>query len=73
MNSAEMGRHSVANSLSDSLNIDLLRQLQALNSSEHVNSECFSSENNFVSEALLWISLGVVMWVITLWVVGVQA
>jgi hypothetical protein len=52
------------------LNRELVAQLKAMCETGHAQSECWSSASVVVTEALLWIALGAVLWMITLFVIA---
>jgi len=52
------------------LNRDLLTQLNAMCEAGHAQSECWSSAGVIVTEAIAWVALGAVLWVITLFVIS---
>jgi len=50
------------------LNQDLVNQLNEMVEGEHANSECWGSSRPMLVEGLLWIALGAVLWVVTLYI-----
>lgn len=73
MNKADVDHSTAMMSTSASLNTDLLQQLKAMQSPEHTDSDCWGSASSLVREASLWIALGAVLWIGTLWVWGAGA
>ena len=66
MNKTKVDESSGMMSTSLSLNKDLVRQLDALSSVDHTGSDCWSPAKPMVVEAIVWIALGAVLWVVTL-------
>lgn len=57
-------------STSESLNKDLLIQLEEMCNGEHSTSECWSSAKSTINEAVYWIALGVILWISTLLIIS---
>ncbi|MBK5437568.1 hypothetical protein JFV30_12210 [Pseudomonas sp. TH32] len=73
MSKTDVGHGTGMMTTSESLNTDLLKQLEAMNQPEHTHSECWSSAAPLVREASLWILLGATLWIGTLMAVGATA
>lgn len=73
MSKADVGHGTGMMTTSESLNTDLLKQLEAMNQPEHTHSECWSSAAPLVREASFWILLGAALWIGTLLAVGATA
>jgi hypothetical protein len=73
MSTADVEHSAVMSNTGESLNTDLLQQLNAMQGPEHIGSECWGSASSLVREATLWILLAAVLWIGTLWVTGASA
>lgn len=54
---------------SQSLNQDLVRQLNALASEEHTSADCWKPARPMIVESTVWIVVAAVLWVSTLMIV----
>lgn len=73
MSKADVEHGTGLMSTSESLNTDLLKQLEAMNQPGHTTSECWSSAAPLVREATVWILFGAALWIGTLLAVGANA
>lgn len=66
MNKSKVDESSGMMNTSLSLNKDLVRQLNALSSEEHASSDCWNPAKPMVVEAIIWVAVAAVLWVVTL-------
>ncbi|RTR52969.1 hypothetical protein [Pseudomonas aeruginosa] len=66
MSKSEVDAGSGMMSTGQSLNQDLVRQLNALASESHTSTDCWGSARPMIIEASVWIVIAAMLWIVTL-------